>query len=71
MSLEDKILEIKKISSGTWGERICAELGYAAAVSYVNDHRFDRVIEEAADSVLSASEAVGGVITRDIALATV
>ncbi len=68
MSLEDRILAVKQLPKNQWSDRICAELGYGAAVSYVNDHRYDGLIEAAADKVLSLATEVGGVVTRDIAL---
>ena len=68
MSLEDKILAVKQLPQSYWAERICAELGYSAAVSYVNDHQYDELIQAAADKILSSAEEIGGVITREIAL---
>ena len=51
MSLEDKILAVKQFPKNKWAERICAELGYGAAISYVKNHCYNDVLEAAADFI--------------------
>lgn len=69
MSLEEKILQAKKMGSGAWGDRICAELGYAAAVSAANGHAYDELVESAADALLGSAKKDGNVVTKDTACA--
>jgi alpha-mannosidase len=51
-AIDAKILKLSEnVSLGYWGERIVAQLEYAAKLSKVNQDRFDSVIMEAADFV--------------------
>lgn len=69
MSLEDKILQAKGMGGGAWAARIYAELGYAAAVSAANGHRYDELVTRAADVLIDAAREDGNVVTMASALA--
>lgn len=69
MSLEDKIINARKCGGGVWAERIYAEIEYAAAVSAVNDCKYDSIIEKAIATLMTGAKAEGGVVTMAVAKA--
>ena len=68
MTLYDKVAMLRG-KPGAWGTRIGCELQYAASLSTAKDHKYDALVEAAADALIAASNADGGVVTRSAALA--
>ena len=56
MTLYDKVAMLRG-KPGAWGTRIGCELQYAASLSTAKDHKYDAVVEAAADALIAASNA--------------
>ncbi len=68
MSLTDKLANVAgRMGQSAHATRISCELNFAAALSAVNGNAYDALVESAADALLAAADAEGGVITKSIA----
>ena len=68
MSLYDKLSSLApKAGQSGWATRIVSELNFAAQLSTAKKGAYDDVVEKAADALIAAADAEGGVITKSAA----